>query len=202
MLKVDGLAKAFGELRAVDAVSFTAPDGVITGFLGANGAGKTTVMRMIMGLLLPDAGRISWNGHSLKAETRRRFGYMPEERGLYPKQRVADQLAYFGQLRGLSSRDSNQQAKELLEQFGLADRARAKLETLSLGNQQRVQIIASLMGVPRMLILDEPFSGLDPLATDEMVGLLRSRAREGAPVLFSSHQLDVLPREVVNGVDR
>ncbi|MGW1794107.1 ABC transporter ATP-binding protein [Streptomyces tubercidicus] len=188
------MVRKFEDLTAVSDVSFTVEPGSMTGFVGANGAGKTTTMRMVMGVLAMTSGKITWNGSPVTATDRRQFGYMPEERGLYPKQTVASQLAYLGQLRGLTAPAARQSVRELLDRLSLSDRADDKLESLSLGNQQRVQIAASLIGSPKFLVLDEPFSGLDPHAVDNMVELLRTYARDGVPVLFSSHQLDLVER--------
>ena len=194
MLQIDRLSRRFGEHLAVDEISFEVADGLMTGFVGGNGAGKTTTMRMIMGVLTPTSGSVRWNGVELDAEARRRFGYMPEERGLYPKQPVVDQLVYLGRLQGLRPSAARGAAEGLLERFGLSARAGDRLEALSLGNQQRVQIAAAVIGDPAVLVLDEPFSGLDPMAVDSMVGLLREYTVRGVPVLFSSHQLDLVER--------
>lgn len=194
MLEIRELTRRFGDHTAVDRVSFEVPGALLTGFVGGNGAGKTTTMRMIMGVLGIDGGEVLWHGHPLTRADRRSFGYMPEERGLYPKQPVLDQLVYIAQLKGMGRGEARTRALELLERFGLADRARDHLEKLSLGNQQRAQIIASVLPTPAALILDEPFSGLDPLAVDSMADLLREHTREGVPVLFSSHQLDLVER--------
>lgn len=193
-LQVRGLTRRFGDTTAVDDVSFTVEPGQMTGFVGANGAGKTTTMRMIMGVLTVHGGEVLWGDHPITAQERTRFGYMPEERGLYPKQPILDQLVYLGQLRGMTRKDAASEGTRMLERFGLGDRLKDKLESLSLGNQQRVQITASLLHRPAALVLDEPFSGLDPVAVDSMVDLLRDRLREGVPVLFSSHQLDLVDR--------
>ncbi|MFE3542431.1 ABC transporter ATP-binding protein [Nocardia sp. NPDC059177] len=194
MLEVAQLVRRFGEHVAVDGVSFGVPPGALTGFVGGNGAGKTTTMRMIMGVLAVQSGEIRWDGRPVTAQDRRSFGYMPEERGLYPKQPVLDQLVYLARLRGMSASGAKQRAGELLARFGLAERGKDKLESLSLGNQQRVQIAAAVIAQPTALILDEPFSGLDPAAVDSMVELLREYADQGVPVLFSSHQLDLVER--------
>ncbi|WP_028281195.1 ATP-binding cassette domain-containing protein [Arthrobacter sp. H5] len=194
MLQVRNLTRRFGENTAVDNVSFTIPSGKMTGFVGANGAGKTTTMRMIMGVLTAHAGDVLVDGRPITAADRATFGYMPEERGLYPKQPILDQLIYLGQLHRMTASDARAQAEELLERFQLGGRGKDKLESLSLGNQQRVQIAASLLHRPSVLILDEPFSGLDPVAVDSMVELLRDRTDQGVPVLFSSHQLDLVDR--------
>ena len=194
VLEVRGLTRRFGDLLAVDDASFTVPGGLMTGFVGGNGAGKTTTMRMVMGLLATHGGEVRWNGVPITAPDRRRIGYMPEERGLYPKQKVLDQLLYLGELSGMSRTSARAAVMDNLERFGLADRAGERVEKLSLGNQQRVQITAALMTSPDALILDEPFSGLDPVAVDSMVDLLREHAARGIPVLFSSHQLELVER--------
>jgi len=194
MLETRGLTRLFGDIRAVDAVDLTVRPGGLTGFVGGNGAGKTTTMRMIMGILEPTAGEVLWRGRPASRDDRARFGYMPEERGLYPKQPVLFQLVYLGRLHGMSARAARRSGHEYLERFGLADRANDTLESLSLGNQQRVQIAAAVMASPIALILDEPFSGLDPDAVDAMADLMREQAARGVPVLFSSHQLDLVER--------
>ncbi|QDO87259.1 ATP-binding cassette domain-containing protein [Ornithinimicrobium ciconiae] len=194
MLGVHGLTRQYAEVRAVDDVTFEVPAGKMIGFVGGNGAGKTTTMRMIMGVLAPTAGEVTWDGRPATRADRTRFGYMPEERGLYPKQGVLDQLAYLGRLHGMSQNDARGRAQHLLERFGLGDRLKEKVEKLSLGNQQRAQIIAAVLGDPTALILDEPFSGLDPAAVEQMADLLREHTSNGVPVLFSSHQLDLVDR--------
>ena len=194
MLEIRELTRRFGENTAVDHVSFEVPSGQMTGFVGANGAGKTTAMRMIMGVLGIDEGEVLWKGRPITRLDRRSFGYMPEERGLYPKQPILDQLVYIAQLKGMDAAAARTQVRELLERFGLGERTKDHLEKLSLGNQQRVQIIASVLPRPVALVLDEPFSGLDPVAVDSMVDLLRDHTRDGIPVLFSSHQLDLVER--------
>jgi ABC-2 type transport system ATP-binding protein len=194
MIEVQGLTRRFGDLTAVDAVTFDVPNGRMTGFVGGNGAGKTTTMRMIMGLLGIHAGEVRWDGAPITTEQRRRTGYMPEERGLYPKQKILDQLTYLGELSGMSRAQAKSEVLAYLERFGLADRANDKVEKLSLGNQQRVQIVASLLNQPQALVLDEPFSGLDPMAVDSMAEVLREETARGIPVLFSSHQLDLVER--------
>ncbi|WP_083283464.1 ABC transporter ATP-binding protein [Humibacillus sp. DSM 29435] len=193
-IEVRALSRQFGEIRAVDDVSFTVKGGELTGFVGGNGAGKTTTMRMIMGVLSISAGDVLWRGRPITALDRRGFGYMPEERGLYPDQAVLDQLVYLGRLRGIGTAAAKASVTDHLERLGLAERAKDKVQTLSLGNQQRVQIIAALMGRPQALVLDEPFSGLDPQAVDSMADLLREHTSRGVPVLFSSHQLDLVER--------
>jgi ABC-2 type transport system ATP-binding protein len=192
VLEVKNLTRRFRDRVVLNDVSFSVPANGMTGFVGANGAGKTTTMRIIMGVLKSHAGSVYFNGTQIVDADRARFGYMPEERGLYPKQQVLDQLQYLGQLHGMSRGDARTEALDLLDRFGIADRIKDKLESLSLGNQQRVQVAASLMHHPTALVLDEPFSGLDPLAVDSMTSLLAERAATGVPILFSSHQLDLI----------
>jgi len=195
MLEVKDLRKSFGAAkRALDGVSFSVRPGEIFGFVGANGAGKTTTMRIIMGVLEADAGEVTWQGTPIDFTTRRRFGYMPEERGLYQKMRVAEQIEYFGRLHGLSPSQARKAAADLIEQLGLTARANDAVQTLSLGNQQRVQLAVALVHDPEVLILDEPFSGLDPLAVDTLAEVLRGRALGGVAVIFSSHQLELVER--------
>ncbi|MFK5584820.1 ABC transporter ATP-binding protein [Serinicoccus sp. LYQ131] len=194
MLELDELSRAYGDHLAVDSVSFSVPQGRMVGFVGGNGAGKTTTMRMVMGVLAPTSGRVLWDGEPITRADRVRIGYMPEERGLYPKQPVLAQLTYLGQLHGMTQAQARDRSQDLLTRFGLGERLKSKVETLSLGNQQRAQIIASVLGEPRMLVLDEPFSGLDPAAVDQMSALLREHTATGVPVLFSSHQLDLVDR--------
>ncbi|MGI8685266.1 MAG: ABC transporter ATP-binding protein, partial [Acidimicrobiales bacterium] len=157
-----------------------------------NGAGKTTAMRTILGLSTPDAGEVRWNGKPIGRDERLRFGYLPEERGLYPKMAVAEQLVYLARLHGAAPAAAKAATEQWLERLGVADRAGARLDTLSLGNQQRVQLAAALVHDPELLILDEPFSGLDPVAVETLAGVLGERAAAGVGVLFSSHQLDLV----------
>ncbi|MFF3940612.1 ABC transporter ATP-binding protein [Streptomyces phaeofaciens] len=194
MLELDNVVRRFGDLCVVDHVTFRVDAGRMTGFVGGNGAGKTTTMRMIMGVLALNGGEIRWNGSPVTADDRRGFGYMPEERGLYPKQTVLGQLVYLGRLRGLTARAAERSASDLIERLSLAGKRQERLESLSLGNQQRVQIAAALIGDPHLLVLDEPFSGLDPHAVDSMAELLREHTDRGVPVLFSSHQLELVER--------
>lgn len=194
MLSVENIEKSYGDRRALAGVSFTVGTGRITGFVGANGAGKTTAMRIILGVLRADSGIVTLDGNRLSPDDRRVFGYMPEERGLYPKMRVAEQVTYLGRLHGMTARDAAASTARLLDQLQLGPRANDTVDSLSLGNQQRAQIAAALVHEPRVLVLDEPFSGLDPLGVDTVLGVLRDAAAAGAPVLFSSHQLDVVER--------
>jgi ABC-2 type transport system ATP-binding protein len=194
MLELDGLTRRFGDLVALDDVSFSVAPGRMLGFVGPNGAGKTTAMRIVLGVLDSDAGAVRWNGAPVDAASRARFGYMPEERGLYPKMRVRDQLVYFAQLHGLEAAAAGAAADRWIERLGLEARAADRVETLSLGNQQRVQLGVALVHDPEVLVLDEPFSGLDPVGVDVMSGVLRERAETGVPVVFSSHQLELVER--------
>ncbi|MCR2793345.1 ATP-binding cassette domain-containing protein [Microbacterium sp. zg.Y625] len=194
MLELTGITKSYGGRRVLDDVGFTVAPGRLTGFVGGNGAGKTTTMRIILGVLAKDAGTVTLNGTPVTAADRRRFGYMPEERGLYPKMKVLEHIVYLARLHGFSKADATTRATALLEELGLGERLNDNVETLSLGNQQRAQIAAALVHDPQVLILDEPFSGLDPLAVDVVASVLQARAAQGAAVLFSSHQLDVVER--------
>ena len=192
MLEFDAATKHFGPLAALDGCTFAAQPGRLTGFLGPNGAGKTTAMRAVFGLVELDAGAVRWRGAPIGELERTRFGYMPEERGLYPRMRVRDQLVYLGRLCGTPDVDVSRSVDRWLERLGLADRASDRLDALSHGNQQRVQLIAALVNEPDLLVLDEPFAGLDPIAIGNMGELLAEIAGAGATVLFSSHQLDLV----------
>lgn len=192
MLAFDSAVKRFGSVAALDGCTFEARPGRITGFLGPNGAGKTTAMRAVFELVRLDAGSVSWRGAPITGVERARFGYMPEERGLYPRMRIRDQLLYLGELCGRTTADAGRIAEQWLGRLGLADRAVDRLDTLSHGNQQRVQLIAALVNEPELLVLDEPFAGLDPIAMGAMADLLAEVAAAGATVLFSSHQLDLV----------
>ena len=192
MLQIHDLHKSYGSVDALNGCTFVAAPGRMLGFLGPNGAGKTTAMRAIFGLVAPDRGSITWDGKEIGPEERMRFGYMPESRGLYPKMRVADQLTYFGRLHGMAGAEAASAAHELLDRLGLADRARDQVEKLSHGNQQRVQLAAALINEPELLVLDEPFSGLDPLGVATLAEVLAEKARRGTAVVFSSHQLDLV----------
>jgi ABC-2 type transport system ATP-binding protein len=194
MLSVTGVTKRYGTRVVLDDIGFTIGAGRMTGFVGANGAGKTTAMRIILGVLTADSGTVTLAGRALAEADRRRFGYMPEERGLYPKMKVREQIVYLGQLHGWTAAAAGRHTDELLDRLGLASRAQENVEALSLGNQQRAQIAAALVHQPEVLILDEPFSGLDPLAVENVQQVLKNHAGRGVPVLFSSHQLDIVER--------
>ncbi|MGA9076750.1 MAG: ATP-binding cassette domain-containing protein [Acidimicrobiales bacterium] len=186
------LRRLYGDVVALDDLSFEVPPGQVFGFLGPNGAGKTTAMRAVFGLVDLDAGSVRWNGAAIGLRERRRFGYMPEERGLYAGMQIQRQLEYVCELHGRTPADAALATTHWLERLGIADRATHKLESLSLGNQQRVQLAAALAFEPELLILDEPFAGLDPVGIDEVTGILDEQARAGRGVLFSSHQLDLV----------
>lgn len=194
MLRVQQLTRRYGDTTVLDDASFDVRPGRMTGFVGANGAGKTTAMRIIVGVLAPTSGTVLWDDEPLTPQLRRQFGYMPEERGLYPRMKVIDQLVYFGRLHGFTTDESRGRAMSLLDQLDLAGRSGDLLDTLSLGNQQRVQIATALVHDPVALILDEPFSGLDPIAVESMIELLRVTVAPTVPLLFSSHQLELVER--------
>ena len=211
MLELTDLRKHYGDVAALDGLDLTARPGRLLGFLGPNGAGKTTAMRAVFGLVGLDAGQVRWHGHPVTQDDRLRYGYMPEQRGLYPKMPAGAQLTYLARLHGMARATAESAAATWLERLGLADRAEDAVSALSHGNQQRVQLAASLVHEPDLLVLDEPFSGLDPIGVAAMSEVLRDRARSGATVVFSSHQLDLVEdlcddvliiasgREVVSG---
>jgi ABC-2 type transport system ATP-binding protein len=186
------LARSYGDRVALDGVSFDVAPGQMFGFVGPNGAGKTTTMRIVLGVLEADRGTVEWDGAPVDLAVRRRFGYMPEERGLYPKMRVRTQLEYLASLHGVADPDAA--ADRWIGRLGLSERAGDRVEQLSLGNQQRVQLAAALVHEPALLVLDEPFSGLDPVGVDVLSGVLSEYAATGVPVVFSSHQLDLVER--------
>jgi len=190
LLQLEGLRRAYGPVTALDGLSFEVPAGHVVGFLGPNGAGKTTTMRAIFGLTDLDAGSVRWEGSPVGQAERRRFGYMPEERGLYPGMLVGEQLEYLGRLHGLSAPQAAEATDTWLERLDIADRRGSKVEVLSHGNQQRVQLSGALVHNPELLVLDEPLSGLDPTGIDAIGQVLVDQARAGCCVLFSSHQLD------------
>jgi ABC-2 type transport system ATP-binding protein len=192
MLEIRDLSKRYGDVVALDGASFSVAPGRIVGFLGPNGAGKTTTMRTIFGLVRPDRGDVRWKGSPVGAAERARFGYMPEERGLYPKMKVGEQLTYFAELSGMTAAAAKEATTGWLGRLGLGDRSTARLEELSHGNQQRVQLAAALVHDPELAVLDEPFSGLDPLGVESMAEVLTQTAATGVAVLFSSHQLDLV----------
>ena len=193
-LTIDHVSKRYGSVVALDEISFEVGPGELFGFVGSNGAGKTTTMRIALGVLAADRGEVRFDGEPVTHATRTRIGYMPEERGLYPKMRVLDQLVYLAELHGLDGGRAQQAAEVWIDRLGLSARRRDEVQKLSLGNQQRVQLAAALVHDPAVLVLDEPFSGLDPIAVDVMSEVLREKAAGGVPVVFSSHQLDLVER--------
>jgi ABC-2 type transport system ATP-binding protein len=194
VLEIDGVSKRYGDVVALRDMSFDVRAGELFGFVGSNGAGKTTTMRIALGVLAADSGEVRWNGRAVDLDTRRRIGYMPEERGLYPRMKVLDQLVYLAELHGMSTNEAHKSAENWIARLGLRDRRTDEVQRLSLGNQQRVQLAAALVHEPDVLVLDEPFSGLDPVAVDVMSHVLREKASAGVPVVFSSHQLDLVER--------
>ncbi len=188
------LDKAYGDVHALRQMSLSVESGEIFGFVGSNGAGKTTAMRIAVGVLAADAGEVRWAGRPVDLTVSRRIGYMPEERGLYPRMRVGSQLRYLARLHGRSAVQAEEAVQHWTEVLGISSRVDDEVQKLSLGNQQRVQLCAALVYEPDILILDEPFSGLDPVAVDVMSRVLRAQADAGVPVLFSSHQLDLVER--------
>jgi ABC-2 type transport system ATP-binding protein len=194
MLELLDLSKRFGDVVALDGLSLQAAPGRVHGFVGRNGAGKTTTMRIALGLLEPDGGEVRLDGRPPTAADRRRIGYLPEERGLYPKMTPRDQVVFFGELSGLAAPEAAGAADRLLTELGLGDRADEPVEKLSLGNQQRVQLAVALVPSPELLVLDEPFSGLDPVGVDVLAGVLRGEVDRGTGVVFSSHQLELVER--------
>lgn len=191
-LEFDGVTRRYGDVVALDGLTFSVPAGEMFGFLGPNGAGKTTAMRTILGLSVPDSGTVRWRGGTIGARERLRVGYLPEERGLYPKMGVGEQVTYFARLHGLSATHAVARAQRWLERLGVAAHEKDRLDTLSLGNQQRVQLAAALVHEPDLLVLDEPFSGLDPVAVETLGRVLADQAAGGVGVIFSSHQLDLV----------
>lgn len=192
MLEISQLAKSYGDVVALTDATFAVEPGRLVGFVGPNGAGKSTTMRSIFGLVAPDSGLVTWNGEPAEQVDRSQFGYLPEQRGLYPKMKIGEQVSYFAQLKGIPRGEAKTRATTILEMLDLGDRVSDPLEALSHGNQQRVQLAVALVHDPGLLILDEPFNGLDPVAVEVLRDVLRQRAIDGAAVLFSSHQLDLV----------
>jgi ABC-2 type transport system ATP-binding protein len=190
MLQVRDVVKTYDGRPVVNHVTFEVQAGEIFALLGPNGAGKTTLIRMITDILRPDSGEILLEGHSVQSDRKPRIAYLPEERGLYRKVPVVDALAYFGELKGLAPRDAQAAAMALLERFGLAEWAKKQVQALSKGMQQKVQLCTALIGDPRLLILDEPFSGLDPLNVQLFEEVLQERRRAGVTILLSTHQMN------------
>jgi ABC-2 type transport system ATP-binding protein len=190
-VEIQGVVKRYGDMVAVDHVSLDVPEGTIYGFLGPNGAGKTSTIRMMMRILFPDEGTIRLLGEDLRAVNLDRVGYLPEERGLYKKMRLGDQLVFFGELRGLSRAEARKRTSAWLERMSLLDRAMQPVEGLSKGMQQKVQFIATILHEPELLILDEPFSGLDPVNANVLKDIILEYHRRGHTIVFSTHQLTV-----------
>ncbi|HVE95359.1 MAG TPA: ATP-binding cassette domain-containing protein [Acidimicrobiales bacterium] len=192
MLEVDGLVRKFGDVVALDGLSLHVGPGQVLGFLGPNGSGKTTALRSILGISEPDEGTVRWQGQPIDATVRQRFGYLPEERGLYGGMKIGEQLTYIGRLHGASRSAAGAASAAWLDRLGLAHRIDDRLDELSLGNQQRVQLAAAFVHDPELLVLDEPFSGLDPISIENVGAILREAASRGVAVIFSSHQLDLV----------
>lgn len=189
-LLLQEVTKRFGDFTAVDQLNLSVSEGTMYGFLGANGAGKTTTFRMILGLLNATQGTISWHGQPISYATSPHIGYLPEERGLYPKMKVEDQLVFLAQLRGMSKQDAKRELTKWLERFEVPQYAKKRIEELSKGNQQKIQVIAALMHQPKLLILDEPFSGLDPVNVEMLKSAIIDFRNSGATIIFSSHRMD------------
>ncbi|MGN7387557.1 ABC transporter ATP-binding protein [Sporosarcina sp. SAFN-015] len=189
-LQIENVTKRFGDFTAVDQLNLTVEKGSMYGFLGANGAGKTTTFRMILGLLNANEGHITWNNKTISYDTSPEIGYLPEERGLYPKMKVEDQLIFLGELRGMKKADAKKAIDYWLDRFEVSQNKNKKVEELSKGNQQKIQVIAALMHDPKLLILDEPFSGLDPVNVEMLKKAITDFRNNGATILFSSHRMD------------
>jgi ABC-2 type transport system ATP-binding protein len=189
-LTVEHINKSFGQLQVIKDLSMEVKEGSIFGFLGANGAGKTTTMRMILDIIRPDTGRITWNGKDMREMPRNNLGYLPEERGLYPKVEVQEQLIFLARLNGLSRPAATKQLDEWLERFEITGYRKMKVEELSKGNQQKIQFLATILHDPLLLIMDEPFSGLDPVNANLLKEAFLEMHRRGKTMIFSTHQLE------------
>ena len=189
-LQIEHVTKRFGDFTAVNDLSLTVEEGTMYGFLGANGAGKTTTFRMILGLLTPNEGRITWNGKPISYATSPHIGYLPEERGLYPKMKVEEQLLFLAELRGMKRSDAKREIGGWLDRFDVPQYLNKKVEELSKGNQQKIQVIAALLHKPKLIILDEPFSGLDPVNVEMLKKAILDIRNNGATIVFSSHRMD------------
>ena len=194
MLQIKNLTKQFKKIKAVDNISIKVQKGDIFGFLGPNGAGKTTSIRMIMGIIKPDNGTIKLNGSDINTINRKKLGYLPEDRGLYQKQNLSEILYYFGCLKGLDKKDSKNRANLWLERFNLDDQKGRKVEELSKGNQQKIQFIIALLHDPQLIILDEPFTGLDPVNQILLKEVIKEKQEEGKTIIFSTHQMEQVER--------
>jgi ABC-2 type transport system ATP-binding protein len=189
-LTVEHISKTFGTFEAIKDLSMEVREGAMFGFLGANGAGKTTTMRMILDILRPDSGQITWNGKDVRDVPRRNWGYLPEERGLYPKMAVEEQLIFLARLNGLSKQNAKKELDDWLERFQITVNRKKKIEELSKGNQQKVQFLAAILHDPMILIMDEPFSGLDPVNANVLKEAFLEMHRRGKTIIFSTHQLE------------
>ncbi|HKV58914.1 MAG TPA: ATP-binding cassette domain-containing protein [Ktedonobacteraceae bacterium] len=189
-LLLSDVSKSFGSFQAIKDLSMEVREGALFGFLGANGAGKTTTMRMILDLFRPDSGQITWNGSEVREVPRHMWGYLPEERGLYPKMRVDEQLLFLARLNGLSKQDAEKALTEWLERFQISSNRKKKIEELSKGNQQKVQFLATILHDPAILVMDEPFSGLDPVNASVLKEAFLEMHRRGKTIIFSTHQLE------------
>ena len=189
-LQVEQVTKQFGDYTAVNQIDLQVKPGEIYGLLGANGAGKTTTMRMVLGIIYPDSGRILWNGKPFSKDLAHNLGYLPEERGLYPKVRVNEQILYLAELRGMSRKDADQALKKWLDRFGVGEYYHKRVEELSKGNQQKIQFIAAVIHNPGILILDEAFSGLDPVNVELLKQIVLDLRNQGTAILFSTHRMD------------
>ncbi|RBP92329.1 ABC-2 type transport system ATP-binding protein [Cytobacillus firmus] len=189
-LELEHVTKRFGKFTAVDDLSLSIPESEMFGFLGANGAGKTTTFRMILGLLDPSGGKITWNGNPIDYSTSPLIGYLPEERGLYPKLKVKDQVVYLAKLRGMAKQDCLKELTYWLERFKVPEYANKKIEELSKGNQQKIQFITAVIHKPKLLILDEPFSGLDPVNVEQLKDAVQDLKDSGTTIVFSSHRME------------
>lgn len=189
-LKLEQITKQYGDMTAVNQIDLEVNRGEIFGLLGGNGAGKTTTMRMALGLIYPDGGRILWNGKGYSNDLKNIMGYLPEERGLYPKVSVKDQITYLAQLRGMNMKEADKQLKLWLDRFGVPEYYNKKVEELSKGNQQKIQFIAAVIHDPQILILDEAFSGLDPVNVELLKGTVKQLRDQGMCILFSTHRME------------
>ncbi|PIW70325.1 MAG: ABC transporter, partial [Ignavibacteriales bacterium CG12_big_fil_rev_8_21_14_0_65_30_8] len=190
VLEVKNLYKSFGPIKAVDDVTFNVPQGSVFGLIGRNGAGKTTTLRMMMNIYTPDSGEILFHGKPIDNDFKKSVGYLPEERGLYKKMTVMDTLLFFADVKGKSGNEIKKKAIEYLEKFDLADRKTTKIQDLSKGNQQKIQFIATILHDPEFLVLDEPFSGLDPINTDLLRQIIIELRDKGKVIIFSTHLMD------------
>ncbi|UVI28970.1 ABC transporter ATP-binding protein [Paenibacillus spongiae] len=189
-LKVEKIFKQYGDKTAVNGISFEVAEGEIYGLLGGNGAGKTTTMRMVLGLIYPDGGTITYHGKPYTVQQLKGLGYLPEERGLYPKVKVSDQIHYLAQLRGMSRKDADRSLKRWLDRFGVPEYYNKKVEELSKGNQQKIQFIAAVIHQPKIIIMDEAFSGLDPVNVELLKSTVKELRDGGTSILFSTHRME------------